>query len=134
MKPKMVKKSTFMDNPPFESTGFYEAENCAILPKKIFSTKCMNPIIPGRPKIFIISTLKRSLSKGPRIEDELTDIKQLPVNSTDQLIKTKSKVSKITSSNNETTPFTRVVALKSRCHREVVIAFYAALLFYKKKR
>ena len=58
LKPKIVKKSTFMDNPPFESSGFDEAENCAILPKKIFSTKCMNPIIPGRPKIFIISTLK----------------------------------------------------------------------------
>ena len=53
----MVKKSTFMDNTPFESSGFYEAENCAILPKKNFSKKCMNPIIPDRPKIFIISNL-----------------------------------------------------------------------------
>ena len=60
MKPKMGKNSTFMDNPPFESSGFYEAENCAILPKKNFSTKCMNPIIPGRPKIFIISTLNEA--------------------------------------------------------------------------
>ena len=58
----MVKKSTFVDNPPLESSGFYEAENCAFLPKKIFSTKCMNPIIPDRLKIFIISTLKNQQS------------------------------------------------------------------------
>ena len=63
----MIKKSTFMDNTPFGIFGFYEAENCAILPKKMFSTKCMNPIIPDRIEIFIISTLKTDWARLKRV-------------------------------------------------------------------
>ena len=63
LKPKMVKKLTFMDNIPLESTGFYRPRNCAILPKNFFQDSPLVPYAFYRFIFFIMSILKSDSNK-----------------------------------------------------------------------